>query len=131
MVAVQLSMLPSASGKAEMPGVVESISCISSACSLQKTSVLDAVRDGGSEVKGLVDHASGRDQSPYLFVTLWVSCLRDEVGSFAASCIVGMPGTEFCVSSMLYAMAGLGKWEDLCFGATQLEDKEKQTNESK
>ena len=37
---------------------------------------------------------------PYRLVTLWASCRRDVVGSFAASCAVGRSGAEFWVSSM-------------------------------
>lgn len=43
MVAVQLSRLPSASGKAEMPGVVESMSCMSSVWSLNGKLALGVV----------------------------------------------------------------------------------------
>ena len=79
-------------------------------------------------MKGRRDHDSW---SAYLFVTLWVSCRRDEGASFTASCTLGMPGAEFCVSSMLYAMTrpweGVA-WMRLWVGA-KLEDKEKRMNE--
>lgn len=47
MVAVQLSRLPSTSGKAEMPGVEESISCINSVWSLKRSR--DVRREGARD----------------------------------------------------------------------------------
>lgn len=77
------------------------------------------------EMKGRRDHESWRDESAYLFVTLWVSCRRDGGASLTASCMVGIPGAEFCESSTLYAMTGSWNgvaWMRLWVGA-KLEDK--------
>lgn len=52
MVAVQLSRLPSASGKAEMPGVVESMSCISSVWSLEREKSVRCGDDGAALIWG-------------------------------------------------------------------------------
>ena len=51
----------------------------------------------GESGDGAVSHA-------HRFVTLWASLRLIPLPSLAASCIVGSPGAEFCVSSMLYSI---------------------------
>lgn len=49
----------------------------------------------------MIAAACGGKGMVYRLVTLWASCLRGAVESFAASCAVGCPGAEFCVSSIM------------------------------
>lgn len=86
MVAVHDKRLPSALGKAEIPGEGESMSCINSDWSLKANMVLETVAQ---------DIIHSRTN---LFVTLWVSFRCTEDPSLEASCAWG---AEFCVSSIV------------------------------
>ncbi len=83
MVAVQRRRFSGLLGKAEMPGVVDIMSCMSSVCRL-------GTRDQFGLGNGL-----GTQVRTYRLVTLWVSCRRTETFSLAASCIVAVPGAWF------------------------------------
>ena len=87
MVAVQERRLPSASGKAEMPGVVDIMSCMSSVCSLGGVLARRRVGDPGDGFQAAVQQVGQLDVT-YLLVTLWLSCLREPEDNFVASCMV-------------------------------------------
>ena len=101
MVAVQARRSDGVSGNAEMPGVAESISCINSVCRLDGGWAGGVSESNVSRGEGEQQQQAQETGMTYRLVTLWASCLRGATESFAASCTVGWPGAEFCVSSIM------------------------------